>query len=47
MDWPAAVSADVTESEMDESALEFKRHLLSAAAWMGEKSLVGKLIGEG
>jgi hypothetical protein len=47
MDWPAAVSADVTESEVDESALEFKRHLLSAAAWMGEKSLVGKLIGEG
>jgi hypothetical protein len=47
VNWPAAVSADATETEVDELALDFRRHLLSAAAWMGEKSLVVKLIGEG
>jgi hypothetical protein len=45
--WPTAASADVTEVEVDESALDFKRHLLSAAAWTGEESLVAKLLGEG
>jgi hypothetical protein len=44
--WPAAASADATKGDIDELALEFKRHLLSAAAWIGEESLVAKLLGE-
>jgi hypothetical protein len=43
----AAASVDVTEEQVDQSSLDFRRHLLSAAAWMGEKSLVVKLVGEG
>ncbi|KAF2132767.1 hypothetical protein P153DRAFT_428812 [Dothidotthia symphoricarpi CBS 119687] len=45
--WLAAESADAVEGEEDVSSLEFGRHLLSAAAWMGEESLVVKLVGEG
>ena len=42
--WP---TADVTEEPLDESALDFRRDLLSAAAWLGEENLVIKLLGEG
>jgi hypothetical protein len=45
--WPEAVSADMTQVEVDASALDFRHHLLSAAAWMGKESLVIKLLGEG
>jgi hypothetical protein len=45
--WPAAASADATKGDVDELALDFKRHLLSAAAWIGEESLVAKLLREG
>ncbi|KAH4055169.1 hypothetical protein HBI56_024910 [Parastagonospora nodorum] len=45
--WPAAASLDVNETEVDESAIDFRRHLLSAAAWLGEESLVIKLLAEG
>jgi hypothetical protein len=45
--WFDTVSANVTEREMDESSLDFRRHLLSAAAWIGEKSLVVDLVGDG
>jgi hypothetical protein len=37
----------VTEGEVDESSLDFRRHLASAAAWMGDKSLVVKMVGAG
>ncbi|KAH4000900.1 hypothetical protein HBI56_012500 [Parastagonospora nodorum] len=47
VNWPTAASADVTEGALDESALDFRRHLLSAAAWLGEESLVIKLLKEG
>ncbi|KAL6711130.1 hypothetical protein ACN47E_005661 [Coniothyrium glycines] len=45
--WPAAACADEAEVEVDESTLDFRRHLISAAAWLGEKRLVIKLLGEG
>jgi hypothetical protein len=45
--WPTAASADVTEEPLDESALDFRRDLLSAAVWLGEEDLVVKLLGEG
>lgn len=45
--WPTAASADVTEGPLQESALDFRRDLLSAAAWLGEENLVAKLLGEG
>lgn len=47
VNWPAAASADEAEVEMDESALDFRRHLFSAAAWLGEERLVAKLLREG
>ncbi|KAH7355562.1 hypothetical protein BKA66DRAFT_597793, partial [Pyrenochaeta sp. MPI-SDFR-AT-0127] len=34
----------VTEGEADESSLNFRRHLCSAAAWIGEKGLVVELV---
>jgi hypothetical protein len=47
VNWPAAASADEAEVEVDESALDFRRQLCSAAAWLGEERLVAKLLGEG
>ncbi|KAI0584825.1 Ankyrin repeat protein [Pyrenophora tritici-repentis] len=45
--WITAGITDLPESEIDESSLEFRRHLLSVAAWIGDKSLVVKLVEEG
>ena len=45
--WPAVASLDVNEAEVDELAIDFRRYLLSAAAWLGEESLVIKLLAEG
>ncbi|KAF2873065.1 hypothetical protein BDV95DRAFT_490003 [Massariosphaeria phaeospora] len=47
LSWMLVASTDAPEEEVDEASLEFKRYLLSAAAWIGEKSLVVKLVGEG
>lgn len=46
-DRTSAVSAMPGTDSVDKDALQFKRNLLSAAAWMGEEGLVAKLLREG
>jgi hypothetical protein len=46
-DRTTAVWAMPGSENIDKDALQFKRNLLSAAAWMGEKRLVAKLLGDG
>ncbi len=45
--WLVSAAADETEHEVDKSSLCFRRHLLSAAAGVGDKRLVLKLVREG
>jgi hypothetical protein len=45
--WFSAALTDVIGDDVDESSPDFKRHLLSAAAWLGEMSLVIQLVSEG
>lgn len=45
--WFLGSTLEVTNGNVDESSLGYKRDLLSAAAWMGERSLVTKLVEDG
>lgn len=45
--WFNTESSEMADEEVNTSSLKFGRYLLSAAAWLGEMSLVVKLVGQG